>query len=748
MTSPYSDYGDHLAECDRLLACDKHGDWGKAIVKRVARRDGGIKLRVHFVGWDAIHDEWIAVGDDRLRPSPRSRSRLGRAALQRQLKLQWAEGEWYKGTVTRFDGDNQMHLVVFEDGDSDWYHLDVEESNSLLKWMDGPRGSSSAPTAKSARTVTTPAAATSTATKRAASNPQAVPATVKSAERNTDSESDPEDDVPLSRLCQMFPASSQRTEGPRSGSQECNPRAATEAALRPAQTAESSLGVDEGYSREHTDPAASPAASHTDAAEARGAAEEEEEAVAMAAAERAERQDASAKARENEGAEPEGGSQAKEAMEGGSSAGSVDNSFGVELRVGDRCMAQDSGGFWCAAKVLAVATKAAHAAVQVHFIRFKSRHDEWIRIGKGRLRADPEAEADRKPARKRKRAAAPAHPVAAPPVPVAAPPTPSDLQAKTTAAMREAALGVRPRSSDATRHGVRPSTFGEGACGKRVAIVHLHAQGKPVWYSATVAQFREADQRHSIAYDDGTQAWLHLDDEMDAEQLQWHQPRTRCETAAHTLPKPTAASDGDISAWLPPLLCDWSYTSEGKLTGRVFGKRGYKDGTIMTTSAVSRANRFQTHATTESGTVYLLGPQLKTADAAAAPSDLSQRTLTVDERHKEERRNSCRSSESAVKLECSICRDLCELSETDWDVTACGHAFHEACLLRWVTHHSLGGSEGGGPAQAGCPNCRHPLSSSRLRLFDKKDPPGGPGLTTYYLKDNLGVRQTKGLPPR
>ena len=120
-----------------------------------------------------------------------------------------------------------------------------------------------------------------------------------------------------------------------------------------------------------------------------------------------------------------------------------------------------------------------------------------------------------------------------------------------------------------------------------VAIVHLHAQGKPVWYSATVAQFREADQRHSIAYDDGTQAWLHLDDEMDAEQLQWHQPRTRCETAAHTLPKPTAASDGDISAWLPPLLCDWSYTSEGKLTGRVFGKRGYKDGTIMTTSAVS-----------------------------------------------------------------------------------------------------------------------------------------------------------------
>ena len=294
-----------------------------------------------------------------------------------------------------------------------------------------------------------------------------------------------------------------------------------------------------------------------------------------------------------------------------------------------------------------------------------------------------------------------------------------------------------PRNSATPRHGVRPSTFGAGACGKRVALL-WDTQGKPGWYSATVAQFCEADQRHYVAYDDGTQTWHHLDDETDAEQLQWHQPRTRYEAAAQELPTPTAASNsGDVSAWLPPLLCDWSYTSEGKLTGRVFGKRGYKDGTMMTTSVVSRAKRFQTHATTESGTIYLLGPRAEKANAVAAPSDLPQRTM--EERRKEERRNSCRSSDSAVSLECSICRDLCELSETDWDVTVCGHAFHEVCLLRWVTHQNLGGSS---PAQASCPNCRHPLSSSRLRLFDQTGG-SGPGWSSYYLKDNLGIRRSK-----
>ena len=47
--------------------------------------------------------------------------------------------------------------------------------------------------------------------------------------------------------------------------------------------------------------------------------------------------------------------------------------------------------------------------------------------------------------------------------------------------------------------------------------------------------------------------------------------------------------------------------ADGQLVGRVFGKPGCKEGTVITTSHVPRARRFQTHAVTESGTVYLLG---------------------------------------------------------------------------------------------------------------------------------------------
>ena len=295
---------------------------------------------------------------------------------------------------------------------------------------------------------------------------------------------------------------------------------------------------------------------------------------------------------------------------------------------------------------------------------FKSKFDQWIRIGTGRLRADT----DRKPEQKRRRAEPPVHPVVAPaPSPVSAAPamTAADLLARTAAAAREAALGVRPRH-----------TSGGGTS------------------SAT-----------------GT-------------------------SAAPSISGASSASAATgTSAWLPPILCNWSYTSEAKLTGRVYGKRGYRDGVVMTTSVVPRANRFHTHAITESGTVYLLGQRLTEADAAAEPSEsggargIFSRT-SREERHKEERRNSCRSSDSAVPFECSICREPCQWSETDWDVTPCGHAFHEACLLRWVTHST---------EAAICPNCRHPLSSSRLRLFDSKDDKSASGWSTYYMKDNLGI---------
>ena len=44
-----------------------------------------------------------------------------------------------------------------------------------------------------------------------------------------------------------------------------------------------------------------------------------------------------------------------EAPQGGTE-GSAEDNYGAALRVGDRLIAKDARGFWCAAKVIAVAT--------------------------------------------------------------------------------------------------------------------------------------------------------------------------------------------------------------------------------------------------------------------------------------------------------------------------------------------------------------------------------------------------------
>ena len=104
-------------------------------------------------------------------------------------------------------------------------------------------------------------------------------------------------------------------------------------------------------------------------------------------------------------------------------------------------------------------------------------------------------------------------------------------------------------------------------------------------------------------------------------------PTVPCECSS--LPRPSTAFRWP-SAGLPltfhglpsQVLSEWEWTSDGRLTGRVHGKRNYKDGTRITTSVVARHQRFHTHAVTESGTVYLLAPrQLATAPAAASSSE-------------------------------------------------------------------------------------------------------------------------------
>ena len=130
-------YGTRAVQGDLLLARDDSGQWGDAAVMEVrVRNDGQRSLRVRYRGWTSQHDEWVSVGSGRLRPSQQSRSRYGEAALGRRLRLQWDEGVWYRGTVKRFNTTTQLHKVVFDDGDVEWYHLDCEKAAGLLKWLD------------------------------------------------------------------------------------------------------------------------------------------------------------------------------------------------------------------------------------------------------------------------------------------------------------------------------------------------------------------------------------------------------------------------------------------------------------------------------------------------------------------------------------------------------------------------------------------------------------------------------------
>ena len=133
------DWGSHLIPGDKLLARDTDGEWGKARVIDVDTRAGEtLALRVHFIGWSTANDKWIRVGARSMRPCEDSRSLGGPALIGRRVQLQWEEGVWYDARVTRFDTNTQRHSIVFdEDGYEGWYHLEHEQANSLLKWIDG-----------------------------------------------------------------------------------------------------------------------------------------------------------------------------------------------------------------------------------------------------------------------------------------------------------------------------------------------------------------------------------------------------------------------------------------------------------------------------------------------------------------------------------------------------------------------------------------------------------------------------------
>ena len=52
-----------------------------------------------------------------------------------------------------------------------------------------------------------------------------------------------------------------------------------------------------------------------------------------------------------------------------------------------------------------------------------------------------------------------------------------------------------------------------------------------------------------------------------------------------------------------PILEQWEYNSDGSIAGRVYGKKGFKEGEQMTTSIVPEKTRYATYVITGSGSI-------------------------------------------------------------------------------------------------------------------------------------------------
>ena len=73
-------------------------------------------------------------------------------------------------------------------------------------------------------------------------------------------------------------------------------------------------------------------------------------------------------------------------------------------------------------------------------------------------------------------------------------------------------------------------------------------------------------------------------------------------------PKPPAAPEPPEPPEPPdlhkhPILHQWEFNADGSVSGRVYGKKGFKDGDAMDTSIVPEGNRFSTYVITQSGSI-------------------------------------------------------------------------------------------------------------------------------------------------
>ena len=64
----------------------------------------------------------------------------------------------------------------------------------------------------------------------------------------------------------------------------------------------------------------------------------------------------------------------------------MEGPYGSQFVAGDRLLAQDAGDQWGEAMVTDLADRDGHPSLSVHFRGWGESHDDWIRLGSGRLK--------------------------------------------------------------------------------------------------------------------------------------------------------------------------------------------------------------------------------------------------------------------------------------------------------------------------------------------------------------------------
>mmetsp|Transcript_22693 Transcript_22693/g.56361 ORF Transcript_22693/g.56361 Transcript_22693/m.56361 type:complete len:1538 (-) Transcript_22693:532-5145(-) len=109
----------------------------------------------------------------------------------------------------------------------------------------------------------------------------------------------------------------------------------------------------------------------------------------------------------------------------------------------------------------------------------------------------------------------------------------------------------------------------------------------------------------------------------------------------------SAAEPADLDKH--PILQQWRFNPDGSLVGRVFGKRGFKEGENMNTSVVPPDQRFSRYVVTESGSIYRLGEPL-TATDVKKPVRTFRPRVASDENFKEGKKDALDEDESEKLL--------------------------------------------------------------------------------------------------